>query len=74
MLKHREDEAMQSLCKLRRLTPDDPHLTAEFLEIKAAVMFDEETEAEMVGSGGRLAPWKALFVPNMFKRLSIGCW
>lgn len=74
MMKHREEDAVASLSKLRRLSPTDPLLTAEFLEIKAAVMFDEETEAEMVGAGGRLAPWKALFVPNMFKRLSIGCW
>jgi MFS family permease len=74
MMKHREDDAVASLSKLRRLTPGDPLLTAEFLEIKAAVLFDEETEAEMVGQGGPLAPWKALFVPNMFKRLTIGCW
>ena len=74
MMKHREDECVKSLSKLRRLDDQDPLLIAEFLEIKAAVMFDEETEAEMKGAGGALAPWKALFAPNMFKRLSIGCW
>jgi MFS family permease len=73
MMKHREEEARASLSKLRRLAPHDPLLQAEFLEIKAAVMFDEETERELVGSGGALAPWKALFAPNMLKRLVLGC-
>ncbi|KAJ5908503.1 sugar transporter [Penicillium taxi] len=73
MMKHREEEAIASLSKLRRLSPNDPLLRAEFLEIKAAVMFDEETEREAVGSGGRLAPWKSLFAPNMLKRLGLGC-
>ena len=74
MMKHREDDCVAALSKLRRLDRADPLLVAEFLEIKAAVMFDEETEAELKGDGGVLAPWKALFAPNMFKRLSIGCW
>lgn len=74
MMKHRDDECIASLSKLRRLDAADPLLHAEYLEIKAAVLFDEETEAELRGSGGILAPWKALFAPNMFKRLSIGCW
>ncbi|KAJ5833781.1 Major facilitator superfamily domain general substrate transporter [Penicillium riverlandense] len=73
MMKHRDDEALASLSKLRRLPGSDPLVRAEFLEIKAAVMFDEETEREAIGSGGALAPWKALFAPNMFKRLMIGC-
>lgn len=74
MLKRREDDCIKSLCRLRRRSADDPLIIAEFLEIKATVMFDEETEAEMKGAGGALAPWKALFAPSMFKRLSIGCW
>ncbi|KAJ5241287.1 Major facilitator superfamily domain general substrate transporter [Penicillium citrinum] len=74
MMKHREEEALSSLSKLRRLPATDPVVRAEFLEIKAAVMFDEETEREAIGAGGPLAPWKALFAPNMFKRLVIGCW
>lgn len=74
MLKHREDDCIASLSKLRRRAADDPLLVAEFLEIKATVLFDEETDAELKGSSGVLGPWKALFAPNMFKRLSIGCW
>lgn len=58
MMKHREEEAISALCKLRRLQPDDPLLTAEFLEIKAAVMFDEESEKELIGEQGALGPWK----------------
>ncbi|KAL4805135.1 general substrate transporter [Aspergillus unguis] len=73
MSKHREEEAVSALCKLRRLSPDDPLLKAEILEIKAAVMFDEESDQEAIEKGGRLAPWKALFAPNMFKRLVLGC-
>lgn len=70
MLKHREDEARASLSKLRRLDPHDPLLQAEFLEIKATVMFDEQVEAEL--GGGALGPWKALFAPNMIYRVFLG--
>ncbi|OJJ42858.1 hypothetical protein ASPZODRAFT_155103 [Penicilliopsis zonata CBS 506.65] len=73
MMKHREDDALAALSKLRRLSPTDPLLRAEFLEIKATVMFDEQSEQEQIGAGGRLAPWKALFEPNMFRRLMLGC-
>jgi MFS family permease len=73
MAKHREEEAVVALSKLRRLSPADPLLKAEILEIKAAVLFDEESDHEAIRVGGRLAPWKALFAPNMFKRLVLGC-
>ncbi|KAJ5665148.1 sugar transporter [Penicillium maclennaniae] len=73
MMKHREEEAAAALSKLRRLPTSDALLQAELLEIKAAVMFDEETEAEAVSANGAWAPWKALFAPNMFKRLMLGC-
>jgi MFS family permease len=73
MMKHRDDDCISSLSKLRRLAPEDPLLRAEYLEIKAAVLFDEETEAELTANT-RFGAWKALFTPNMFKRLNIGCW
>ncbi|KAL4773539.1 general substrate transporter [Aspergillus nidulans var. acristatus] len=73
MSKHRDEEAVVALSKLRRLDPNDPLIKAEILEIKAAVMFDEESDREAVEKGGKLAPWKALFAPNMFKRLVLGC-
>ena len=72
MMKHRDDECIASLSKLRRLSPEDPLLRAEYLEIKAAVLFDEETEAEY--STQKLGAWRLLFTPSMFKRLNIGCW
>ncbi|KAL3471501.1 sugar transporter [Aspergillus californicus] len=73
MSKHREEEAVVALSKLRRLSPDDPLLKAEILEIKAAIMFDEESDREAIKNGGRFAAWKGLFAPNMLKRLTLGC-
>lgn len=72
MMKHKDDECIASLSRLRRLTPEDPLLRAEYLEIKAAVLFDEETEAEYAGQ--TFGAWRALFAPGMLKRLNIGCW
>ncbi|TVY42320.1 MFS glucose transporter [Lachnellula subtilissima] len=73
MMKHRDDECIASLSKLRRLEPDNALLRAEYLEIKAAVMFDEETEAEY-NAANKFGAWRALFAGNMLKRLGIGCW
>ncbi|KAH8685478.1 sugar transporter [Tricladium varicosporioides] len=73
MMKHRDDDCIASLSKLRRLAPEDPLLRAEYLEIKAAVMFDEETEAEY-NAENKFGAWRALFGGSMLKRLGIGCW
>lgn len=73
MMKHRDEDCISSLSRLRRLAPEDPLLRAEYLEIKAAVLFDEETEAEL-NANTRFGAWKALFSANMFKRLNIGVW
>lgn len=73
VMKGRDDQAKSNLCKIRRLHPEDPLLVAEFLEIKASVMFDEEVAAE-ASQGGILAPWKELLTPNIFKRVMIGVW
>lgn len=73
MMKHRDDEAIAALSRLRRLPGTDPLVRAEYLEIKATVMFDEETEKHLQ-SGTGMGPIKALFAPAMFKRLAIGCW
>jgi len=73
MIKHRDEECVDSLSKLRRLSPDDPLLRAEYLEIKAAVLFDEETEAEY-NANNKFSTWRALFAGSMIKRLGIGCW
>jgi MFS family permease len=73
MMKHRDEDCISSLSRLRRLAPEDPLLRAEYLEIKAAVLFDEETEAEL-NANTRFGAWKALFSANMFRRLNIGVW
>lgn len=73
-MKHREEDCIASLSKLRRLPAEDPVLQAEFLEIKAAVMFDEEVEGELKAQGGFLSTWKSLFAKNMQKRVWIGIW
>ena len=70
MMKHRDDECLAALCKLRRLDENDHAvLRAEYLEIKAAVMFDEETEQELMSTAGIRGPWKTVFAPNMLKRV-----
>lgn len=73
-MKHRDDECIAALCKLRRLPATDPTLRAEFLEIKAAVLFDEETDRELKADGGLFGTWKPLFTKNMQKRVWIGIW
>ncbi|KAE8452949.1 hypothetical protein EG329_012136 [Mollisiaceae sp. DMI_Dod_QoI] len=73
MMKHRDDDCIASLSKLRRLSPENALLRAEYLEIKAAVLFDEEIEAEL-NANTKFGAWKALFTPNMFRRLNIGVW
>ncbi|RFU35293.1 hypothetical protein B7463_g1044, partial [Scytalidium lignicola] len=73
MMKHKDEACIDALSKLRRLAPEDALLRAEYLEIKAAVLFDEETEAEY-NANHKLGTWLVLLSPNMFKRLTIGCW
>lgn len=72
-MKHRDEECIAALCRLRRLSADDPVLRAEFLEIKATVIFDEEVERELA-SQGRFGTWKPMFTKNMQKRVWIGIW
>jgi MFS family permease len=73
MMKHRDEECVDALSKLRRLSPEDPLLRAEYLENRAAVFFDEETEVEL-NANTKFGTWKAPFSTNMLKRLNIGCW
>lgn len=73
MTKHRDDDCIAALSKLRRLDANDPVLRAEYLEIKASVLFDEESEVELRANGSIFGTWKTLFAPNMFRRVMIGC-
>ncbi|EFX04231.1 sugar transporter [Grosmannia clavigera kw1407] len=73
MMKHRDDDCVTALSKLRRLPPNDPLVQAEYLEIKAAVLFDEEVNAELTARDGWIGSWKMLFTPNILRRVLIGC-
>ena len=44
MMKHRDEDTIAALSRLRRLPGDKPLVRAEYLDNKAAVMTDEETE------------------------------
>ncbi|KIW59150.1 hypothetical protein PV05_03623 [Exophiala xenobiotica] len=75
----REDEALETLVRLRRLPASDYRLKLEFLEIKAARMFDEQTKVEKYGEAisrlyVALHEYKELFtVRHLRKRTMIAC-
>ena len=75
----REDEALEPLVRLRRLPASDYRLKLEFLEIKAARMFDEQTKVEKYGEAisrlyVALHEYKELFtVRHLRKRTMIAC-
>ncbi|KAE8359169.1 sugar transporter [Aspergillus caelatus] len=47
MMKNREDEAMPTLSRVRRVPRSDNRIVQEMLEIKASAVFDDETTAAM---------------------------
>ncbi|GME31737.1 sugar transporter [Neofusicoccum parvum] len=75
----REDEALATLCRLRRTTPADPRIRFEMMEIKVATAFDRESLAVRfpgVTSKFVLAvrQYQELFVVHhLSKRLMIAC-
>ncbi|KAJ5085860.1 hypothetical protein N7532_010631 [Penicillium argentinense] len=75
----REDEALQTLVKLRRVPESDHRLQTEFLEIKAARMFDQQTKADKYGSDASkyyvaMQEYKELFtVRHLRKRTMVAC-
>ncbi|GAB1199985.1 hypothetical protein APSETT444_009345 [Aspergillus pseudonomiae] len=79
MNKGREEEAKQVLVRLRRLPATDYRLTLEFLEIKAARVFDEESRLAKYGDNSsrfQIAwnQYKELFtVPHLRRRTTIAC-
>jgi sugar porter (SP) family MFS transporter len=79
MNKDREDEAMKTLIRLRRVPADDIRIKIELLEIKAATIFERETAVELYGTSiSRLAvnfqQYKDLFVvAHLRKRTVIAC-
>ncbi|GKT83698.1 general substrate transporter [Colletotrichum tofieldiae] len=76
---HREEEALTTLVRIRRVPQTDPRLKLELLEIKVAARFDNETTAEMypgINSKFQLTVqrYKSLFVVrHLNRRLLIAC-
>ncbi|KAI4717472.1 general substrate transporter [Aureobasidium sp. EXF-10727] len=78
MSKGREEEARVNIAKLHGLAINDPIVETEWLEIKAAVMFDERTAREQHPNkeGLRLVLGKvSMLLTNkgLFRRLALGC-
>ncbi|KAI5257947.1 general substrate transporter [Aureobasidium subglaciale] len=78
MGKGREEEARVNIAKLHGLPINDPIVETEWLEIKAAVMFDERTAREQHPNkeGLMLALGKvSMLLTNkgLFRRLALGC-
>ncbi|KAL4895131.1 general substrate transporter [Aspergillus ambiguus] len=74
--RERNDEALQSLCKLRRLPPSDKRIRQEFLDIQAEVRFHRELNAEKHPSlqGGGLRKEFLLEMASYVDCFRSGCW
>lgn len=80
--KERNEEALQSLSKLRRLSVSDSRVRQEYLDIQAEVRFHKETNAEkhpnLQGGGMRkellleLASWADCFTKGCWRRTHVG--
>lgn len=79
MMEDREDEALHTLSRIRRVGVSDSRVQTELLEIKASALFDRETAAALypdITSNIRLTyeRYKALFVVrHLNHRLLIAC-
>ncbi|KAL1957576.1 hypothetical protein VTO42DRAFT_5687 [Malbranchea cinnamomea] len=78
LMKDRDDDAQQTLARLRRIPIDHPALVAEYLEIKASVIlensFAKEHFKDMSGVRLHTAQYISLISTwSRFKRLAIGC-
>ncbi|KAK8164582.1 sugar transporter [Phyllosticta citrichinensis] len=75
----RNEEALETLCRLRRVGPEDPRVAAELMEIKVAATFDRENLAVRfpgITSPVKLAlrQYAELFVVrHLNRRLIIAC-
>jgi hypothetical protein len=79
LMHERDDEAIATLCRLRRKTArDDPDVIKEYLEIKAQIMlensFAKDKWPELSGVRLEIAQYVSLVTSwPRFKRLAIGC-
>ncbi|KAI9926716.1 hypothetical protein MW887_003810 [Aspergillus wentii] len=80
--KGRNEEALQTLSKLRKLPPTDDRIRQEFIDIQAEVRFHQEMNVEkhpdLQGGGVRksalleLASWADCFKKGCWKRTHVG--
>lgn len=72
----RDDETLQSLCKLRRLPPDDSRIQTEWQGILAEVSFQKIVlEKKHPGQHGfrlELSTWMDLFTKKSWRRTAVG--
>ncbi|KAK5211553.1 Quinate permease [Exophiala xenobiotica] len=78
MSKGRDEEARTTIARLHGLDVNDPIVETEWLEIKASVLFDGRTAAELhpnaKGVSLALAKVGMLFTnKGLFRRLALGC-
>ncbi|CZT08041.1 probable transporter (major facilitator superfamily) [Rhynchosporium agropyri] len=78
LVKERDEEAFQTLSKLRRLAVDHPEIVAEVLDIKAAIMLENsyvrDNYAGLSGFKLHAAQYMSLLAnKSRFRRLAIGC-
>lgn len=79
LMHERDDDALATLCRLRRKTArDDPDVVKEYLEIKASIMlensFAKDKWPELSGIRLEVAQYVSLVTSwPRFKRLAIGC-
>ncbi|KZL78095.1 D-xylose-proton symporter (hexose transporter) [Colletotrichum tofieldiae] len=78
LMRRKEDKALAALAKVRRVHPDTESLRAEYLGIKAEVLFDESINRDRFPGKKGFSLFAAQHVALVssgpaFKRLAIGC-
>lgn len=78
LMRHKEERALAALAQLRQVHPDSESLRAEYLAIKAEVLFDESMTRERFPGKKGVSLFAAQHVALVstwpaFKRLAIGC-
>ncbi|KAH7207823.1 general substrate transporter [Fusarium redolens] len=78
LMRHKEDQALAALAQLRQVHVDTESIRAEYLAIKAEVLFDESITKERFPGKKGISLFAAQHVALVstwpaFKRLAIGC-
>lgn len=77
VMRGRDSEAREALCRIRRRSDADPLIIEEYIHIKAEVLFEDSRHQEKFGSASGMAlEWKEyrdIFSnPSSFRRVFIG--